>query len=46
MEPEDNVLNADVQSIDVPSYTEFFEMDRVENDPDDVADILEICEGE
>ena len=32
--------------IDVPSYTEFSQMDRAENDPEDVAEVLEICEGE
>lgn len=32
--------------LDVPSYTEFSQMDRAENDPEDVEEILEICEGE
>ncbi len=29
---------------EVPSYTEFSKMDKSENDPEDVAEILEICE--
>lgn len=29
--------------IDTPSYSEFILMDREENDPDDVAEIIDIC---
>lgn len=32
--------------IDTPSYTEFSLMDRPENDPVDVAPILNICESD
>lgn len=40
-------IDTDEQMVlDVPSYTDFSEMDRADNDPDDVAEILEICEGE
>lgn len=28
---------------DIPSYLEFSLMDREENDPDDVAEVLDIC---
>lgn len=31
--------------LEVPSYTEFSKMDQAENDPEDVEEILEICEG-
>lgn len=43
---ERRVNMCEENKVDVPSYIEFSEMDRVENDPDDVAEILEICEGE
>ena len=32
--------------IDTPSYSDFIVMDRAENDPEDVAEILDICESE
>ena len=32
--------------VETPSYLEFLSMDREENDPEDVAEILDICGSE
>lgn len=38
------MCDTDFGTLDVPSYGEFLLMDRPENDPEDVSEVLNICE--